>query len=554
MRLSEEHETAADLARRVRMLAAERGDPAGELAACLELAQDLLKATLGESFSPSGSEIDVDGGEEALQRAVQLAEELGDDWALAAALRELGTVVVSRIRDWFVARYLDGQMFEFMQRVTRGESVLDIVPTLPIAPDVAKADQFFQRALGIFERLGDRRGVMSTVIAMAFIAYGPVIHLSSSARHIEEIRRLMLKMTTMTSESERARHELQMLYGVHVYARAKVVPDLTLSRGEEAYRAARALGDRSVEFLAAGGVALAHAEMGEVEEAEAWLDKAAGAAAMAPTPLRARQLEMWRGMVRGVAGDAAGMREHLEQAVKMATDQGRPAARCEALARLALESARLGAETGDQELLRAAERAASEAKDVLALLPGHPPWGAQADAALAATLLAQGDLERALAAAGEATQALIDAHHEDANLDVTLPTSRVILGGAPEAMQTVTRDWLQLTLSGIVQRTLDEDVRVRWLRGPVGRELVRLAGPIDGIGAGAGGNGRGSAIGDDDHRLLNLLTEGYTNGEIADELGLTEEAVGRRLGKIFARIGASTRAEATSFAFRENIA
>ena len=47
-----------------------------------------------------------------------------------------------------------------------------------------------------------------------------------------------------------------MLFGTHVYARAKVVPDLMVSRGEEAHRAARLLGDRATEFHAAGGVAL----------------------------------------------------------------------------------------------------------------------------------------------------------------------------------------------------------------------------------------------------------------------------------------------------------
>src|SRR6185503_14606286 len=122
----------------------------------------------------------------------------------------------------------------------------------------------------------------------------------------------------------------------------------------EAYRTARILGDQAIEFLASAGVALAHLSFGDVPEAERWLSIAAAAAASAP--IRARQLELWRGMARAAAGDAEGMRRHLEQAVSLATQQGRPAARCEALARLGLEAARLGARSGDDELLDLSER------------------------------------------------------------------------------------------------------------------------------------------------------------------------------------------------------
>ena len=61
------------------------------------------------------------------------------------------------------------------------------------------------------------------------------------------------KTEALVTESERAVQDLQMLFGVHVYARAKVVPDLALSRGEEAHRAAKLLGDQATEFAAAGG-------------------------------------------------------------------------------------------------------------------------------------------------------------------------------------------------------------------------------------------------------------------------------------------------------------
>ena len=116
---------------------------------------------------------------------------------------------------------------------------------------------------------------MSTVIAMAYVNYAPMIHISSSARHLEEIRRVTNRMTSMVTESERARQELQLLYGVHLYARAKVVPDLMVVRGVEAHRMAKVQGDRSVEFLAAGGVALALLDLGDAAGADEWLGRAA---------------------------------------------------------------------------------------------------------------------------------------------------------------------------------------------------------------------------------------------------------------------------------------
>lgn len=47
------------------------------------------------------------------------------------------------------------------------------------------------------------------------------------------------------------------------------------------------------------------------------------------------------------------------------------------------------------------------------------------------------------------------------------------------------------------------------------------------------------------------LVGGRTDREIAEELGITEADVARRLTELFARIGTRSRAEATAFAFRE---
>jgi DNA-binding NarL/FixJ family response regulator len=566
LRMSQEEDAAADLARRIVVRAAAQGDVSLELRATLELGQALLRSPLGESFGGAAIETDLDGAEQAYRRAIELAEQLEDDRNLAAALREIGMIDFARGRAWFGGEVLSGRGNELMATLAAGASIEEFILASPIGPLFVELTQVLERALGIYERLGDRTGVMSTVIAMAYAQYGTVMHLSSSARHLEEIRRVTSRLSELVTESERARLDLQMLFGVHVYSRAKVVPDLALSRGEDAHRAAKLQGDRSIEFLAAGGVAMCLLELGDFDGAERWIGLAASAAAMAPSRPRARQLETWRGMARAAAGDVEGMRLHLERAVVIATEGGRASARCEAHARLAIEAARLAARPApdalevpderapDESLLELVERSAAQVKELLPLLPGHAPWGAQADAALATVALLRGDAPGAAMIAGATVQALQEALHEDASLEVILPAARAMFAGAPPEVQGFVRGFLQSTLAKIAQGTADEPIRVRWLTGPVGRELVELAGPMDlPVSPNAEGFAAidaGSSLDEPERRLLQLLTEGHTNAEIAAELEVGEDDVAGRLGRLQARLGASSRAEATSLAFR----
>ena len=61
-------------------------------------------------------------------------------------------------------------------------------------------------------------------------------------------------------------------------------------------------------------------------------------------------------------------------------------------------------------------------KELLPLLPGHAPWGAQADAALATVALVRGDLDgRGHGRRARPSQALQAGLHEDASLEIVHP-------------------------------------------------------------------------------------------------------------------------------------
>jgi DNA-binding CsgD family transcriptional regulator len=191
------------------------------------------------------------------------------------------------------------------------------------------------------------------------------------------------------------------------------------------------------------------------------------------------------------------------------------------------------------------------AKEVVALLPGHPVWAPQGEAVLATVALARGDIPAAVAAAQSAMELLRAAENDDANLEIVIPVARAMFAGGPAEAQAFVAGYLRILLARIAQGTLDEGVRVRWLRGPLGRELVELAGSFDaGAPSTAPGLFDAPGIDDVDRRLLHLLTEGNTNAEMAEKVGLTEEEVGLQLARLIARLGVSNRAEATSLAFR----
>jgi tetratricopeptide (TPR) repeat protein len=459
-RMLDDRQRAAELARSARTRAAAAGDARMELAASLELGQALLGSDLGEGYVPVEAEIDASGAKEAFERAVALATELGDAAARAAATRELGVVEMSSVRTVVLGIVGSGQIPE------------DLATHEPVVRPMMAARLHFQEALELYEQLGDRRGAMVSIISLAYSTWGAE-GVFGSARHLEAIRRLNNGLERLTSESERATAEAQLLYAIHVYASTDGFPDLALVRGVMGHRAARAIGDRALEFASAVGLAGVQLQLGDTAEASTWLDRAAAAAAASPTPFRARQLEMGRGMLQGRLGDADALIRHLRRAVTMATEQGRAAARAEALARLALETARLARERGDGALAGVAEGAAQETRAIAPSLAGSPPWPLQADAALLDVAEVRGDdLAGRLVAARDLARRLAARQGHAIHVDIVRPLARTLLASPDEADREAGLVVARQLVGVVAERIADESVAKRWFESPDQRELV----------------------------------------------------------------------------------
>ena len=117
-----------------------------------------------------------------------------------------------------------------------------------------------------------------------------------------------------------------------------------------------------------------------------------------------------------------------------------------------------------------------------------------------------------------AVASLQSGMHEDRYLDVVLPVANALMeSGAPEwgAM----RSQLRLRSRSIAQRHDGRGRSVpRWFRGPTGREMTRLAGPIENAAVVADGDGHLEADGaeDQDALLLRSLVLDLETGERID--------------------------------------
>jgi tetratricopeptide (TPR) repeat protein len=525
-RANQDFDLAADLALGVCQGAEDSNDRVLELAACLELGQARTKAPIGEGYYPLDG-VDLDAAESAYQRALAIARDIGDRPGEADSLRELAVIELGRVNKAATAA-VDG-----------GSSRIEVLIQGPAL--FAKVKELAEEAFRIYEEIGDKRGSMSALISMAY-AHVTDPTATGMAGRMEHIRALHHSKKGEVTETQRAIDDALMLYSIHTYARTNLQPGLALERGRETFEAARALGDRWLECLAAGGMAMTYLSIGDEAQCGAWLERAAAAAVSVASTSMARRLEMWRGAHAAARDDLEGVIAHFERAAELA-GQKNLGARCEALSTLAFEAARIGVTTGDEEAVKKAKGAAVESLRTIRPMSGGLPFEADAHAALALVAQAEGDGETA----AEEARAALDFDGETfiaQYLHVLWVAGRVlIVGDAPEAAALNAEI---LAGMGFIDMSIaDPDLKARWFGLPTHRELAEIVGyepsqvgqPEDTV-----------ELGEEDLELLRDLASGSVTDDPQGRPGGTGD-----VGALLAKLGVASQTEAIEYAIKTGV-
>jgi len=177
----------------------------------------------------------------------------------------------------------------------------------------------------------------------------------------------------------------------------------------------------------------------------------------------------------------------------------------------------------------AARVAADELAGIAAQLDA-PHLNAVAAHASGAVLLAEGDPRAALTA-------LRRAHRCWRDLDAPYPVARVWLLIAIACREL--GDGASAELEFAAARDVLEELGA----APDLERLARLAGPP-----------RPGGLSRRESEVLVLVAAGKTNRAIAAELFISEKTVARHVSNIFTRLGLSSRAAATAYAYRHGLA
>ncbi|MFZ0626533.1 MAG: AAA family ATPase [Acidimicrobiia bacterium] len=527
-RAAGDYEMAIELARALRETAESSGDLKLELAACLELGQAITRCPIGEGYWPL-VEVDFEAAEEPFQRALAIAREMGVRASEADALRELAVLESGRVKHAAITA------------AAEGSSRLEIFYQAPAM--FSKTKELAEQALHIYEEIGDKRGAMSALISMAY-AHVTDPTARGMAGRIEHIRALHHNRKSEVTESQAARDDALMLFSIHSYARENVQPAMALERGREAFDAARAIGDRWLESLAAGGTAMACLMVGSDDDCGAWLDRAANAAMSVASTSMARRLEMWRGSHAASRDDTESMIRHFERAAELA-GQKNPGERCDAYSRMALECARIGSRDNDAALLERARVAADETLRIVGRMNGKLPWEPLAHAALA-LVAAEGDPAKA----ADHARASLDIDGET-YLSIYIPilwvaARTLIAANEPEAAALSAE--ILGGLGFLHSSIADPEIRAKWFDQPIPKELAELVG-FESSQASDADQGRGVDLSETELGMLRDLASGPTGSDKSS----AEVAVKEDLEHLFEKLGVASQTEAIEYAIKAGV-
>lgn len=131
------------------------------------------------------------------------------------------------------------------------------------------------------------------------------------------------------------------------------------------------------------------------------------------------------------------------------------------------------------------------------------------------------------------------------------------------SLREAQREWQELDVPFEVARTRATiaracrtlgDTDTATLEADAARRAFEGLGATPALEAMSGGSARPGGLTAREAEILKLLATGKTNKAIAEELVISQKTVARHLSNIFTKLGLSTRAEATAYAFKHDLA
>lgn len=523
-----EVDRSVDFASRARTLAAALDDRAR-----MRSSWGLAQAHLGRhSGEPSQLERPVDHLAAAagyLTEAREAAEKLDDATSSAWITQELGVVL------WALAGPEDIEAR-------------------------SRARTFLVEALEGFRGSGDRKGEVTSLIALAYrrpVAASPSSGPAqgSYVAFLEEIRRLRKTEHLLARESDRPRLEALSLLSIHLYCRTEGWYEIALERATQALKWAESARESRISVLARLGLSETEALIGRGPRALEYAEQAAAMLDSRPG------LEGQRAAVLNALAKAQLLLGNHTQAVALAErrrDLAASKGHASGLAESEIELAEILMSVGGQE--QVAVREAESALERSTRLPGNITWDIRGHLVLARLALDAGDVTAALS---QATAAASRVETRGIALSWLRASTSLLHGLTLEAAghrdegEGDIRRALE-RIEQIAQRMGDAALRATFLTSsPLAVEIHSVARRLNLL------TGQAATV---DHapveggltprevEVLRLVAAGKTNREISDDLFISEKTVARHLTNIYTKLDSQSRTQAAAWAFRHGIA
>jgi DNA-binding CsgD family transcriptional regulator/tetratricopeptide (TPR) repeat protein len=473
---------------------------------------------------------DLQAARQSYEAALAAAEAVGDERLVGRLLQELGVITGS----------------------LRSER----------APgSVEQARDYLMRALQQFRTLGDRKGEVTALIALAYqrdtSATREALTLADSyVSFLEEIRRLRSSEHAVGRPEQRSRADALAMLSIQLFCRTNGWYEIALDRGYRALEWAQRARDSRIELLARVAISEAERLIGRGPSA---LEQAESAWAMlhrdgAGQPVAGHRNAVLAALALAHAevGIPAQAERFARELMTTTHAVGQPAAIADSASLLAEVLEQGGSHDDAAQAARVALRTAAG-------LPGNITSDIRAELVLARLALSNGDARiavgHATAARGRMTQRGVPVIWLQTAVAQVRADALSAAGYVDDAEQELQEAWT--LVERIAVRVADPALREAFLtrariprdvRDTASRMGKRLDRPLVAPKSASPGPLTRREV-----EVIRLVAHGASNREIADDLFISEKTVARHLTNIFTKIDVQSRTQAAAWAFRNGI-